>query len=82
MTRSGKVRKTTWNDYHAGNVECRGIVAGTLIKEAHGRWRIRAECPFCGEELEICLWHCEKRCGACGAICAGSFSFKVKEVQK
>ena len=71
------MRKTTWNDYHNENVEKRDLESGILIKEACGRSRIRTRCPFCNTEIEIYLWHSEKRCEICGAICAGTFAFKV-----
>ena len=74
-----KIRKTTWNDYHNGDVEKRDLEAGILIKEACGRSRIRTRCPFCKSDVEIYLWHSEKRCTTCGAMCAGAFAFKVKE---
>lgn len=76
------MRKTTWKDYHNGNVEKRDISCGILIKEACGRSRVKARCPFCNTEIELYLWHCEKRCETCGAICAGAFAFKALDNSK
>jgi len=73
------MRKTTWNDYYSGNVEKKETPAGVYISEACGRSRTRTHCPFCKTEIELFVWHQEKRCCKCGAMIAGSISFKVKE---
>jgi hypothetical protein len=74
-----KNRKTTWADYHNENIEKKSMEAGILIKEACGRSRIKTKCPFCNSEIEIYLWHAEKRCTVCGAMCLGHFAFRVRD---
>lgn len=79
MTKQIKVQKTTWNDYHNGNVVKRDIEAGRLIRAACGRSRVEVACPFCGSTVVMYRWHAEKRCTSCGAMLAGCMAFKVKE---
>ena len=76
------MKKTTWNDYHNGNVEKRETPAGRYIAEACGRSRVETHCPFCGEEVVVFIWHPEKRCTKCGAMIAGTMSFKVREEEE
>lgn len=76
------MRKTTWEDYHNGNVEERVIAGGILIKEACGHPRVKTCCPFCNTEIELYPWYREKRCETCGAICGGVFAFKALDNSK
>ena len=35
-----------------------------------------------GEEVVVFIWHPEKRCAKCGAMIAGTMSFKVREEEE
>lgn len=73
------MKKTTWKDFHNGNIEKRELPAGYIQSEACGKSRVVTRCPFCDSRIEIYLWHSEKRCTECGAICTNLVCFKVKE---
>lgn len=73
------MRKTTWNDYHNGNVVKRDVEVRRPIRASCGRSRVEAVCPFCGSTVVMYLWHAEKRCTSCGAMLAGAMAFKVKD---
>lgn len=71
--------KTTWEDYHNGNIEKRETPSGVYIAESCGRSRIKTHCPFCENEITLYVWNPRKRCEVCGAMIAGTISFKIKE---
>lgn len=73
-----KLRKTTWNDFHSDRVEKRETPQGAYISEACGRSRVKTHCPFCGTDIVLYVWHPEKRCENCGAMIAGTVSFRLK----